>query len=95
MKFITTEQLYDKFKAKHVLQLSDLVKMIEEEFDVSVRIEEHADELDVKGLSEDADVIRQVRASREDRKAGRTYTGEQGLDYLRQQIREFERESNL
>jgi ribosomal protein L7/L12 len=98
MKFITAEQLYDKLKEKRVLQLFDLVKVIEEEFEVSVRVEgNELDDLDVKALAEDPDVIRQIRASREDRKAGRTYTGEEGLEFLRQQIREFEREgqSNL
>jgi ribosomal protein L7/L12 len=98
MKFITAEQLYDRLKEKQVLQLSDLLKVIEEEFDVSILVEEsELVDLDVKALAEDPDVIRQIRVSREDRKVGRTYTGEAGLDFLRQQIREFEREreSNL
>lgn len=96
MKFITAEQLYDKLKKKQVLELSDLVKVIEEEFDVSVRIEsEREEEIDVQSLVKDPDVIRQVRESRQDREAGRTYSGEKGLEYLRQQIRKFERETNL
>lgn len=93
MKFITAEQLYDKFKEKRLVELSDLLKVIEEEFDVSVRVEGgDLDEFDVKALAEDPDVIRQIQDSREDRKAGRTYTGEAGLEFLRQQIRNFERE---
>ncbi|GAX92042.1 hypothetical protein [Effusibacillus lacus] len=47
--------------------------------------------------AEDPDVVSQIEDSREDRKVGRTYSGEAGLEFLRQQIREFEleRESNL
>jgi hypothetical protein len=76
--------------------LYDLVKVIEEEFDVSVRVEsEQEEEIDVKTLAKDPDVIRQVRTSWQDRKAGRTYSGEKGSEYLRQQIREFERKSNV
>lgn len=93
MKFITTEQLFDKFKEKKILELSDFLNLIEEEFDVSLRVEGgNEDNIDVKALAEDPDIIRQVKASREDRKSGRTYTGEKGLEILREKIREIERD---
>ena len=95
MKFITSEQLFDKFKNKDRLQLSDFVQWIEDEFEVNLVVEEPMDDADVRGLAEDKDVIRQIKASREDRKAGRILNQENGLDYLRDRIQEFEREQNL
>lgn len=46
-------------------------------------------------LMDDEDLIRQVQASREDRKLGRVFDKEAGLDYLRDKVNEFEREQNL
>lgn len=59
------------------------------------REHENAQGIDVKALSEDQDLIRQVHKSREDRKAGRVYDQQTGLDYLRLKIEEFEREQKL
>lgn len=55
------------------------------------REREAAQQLDIEELSEDADLIRQVQRSREDRVAGRVYGEQEGLDYLRVKVKEFER----
>lgn len=96
MKFIMKDQLYRKLKNKQVLEMNDLIEIIEGEFNVSVRIEQRdQDEFNVTDLARDPDVIRQMETSHEDMKAGRTYTGQEGLKVLEQAIREYERESNL
>jgi hypothetical protein len=95
MKFITTEQLFEQFKNKDRLQLSDFVQWIEDEFEVNVFIEEPLDDANAKSLAEDPDVIRQIHKSREDRKAGRIFNQENGVEYLRGRIQEFESEQNL
>lgn len=95
MKFMTTEQLYNKFKNKELVQLSDLVQVIEDEFHVNVIIEENEDDIDLKEIAEDPNIVRQVKASREDRKAGRVYEQNDGLEYLRKRTQEFEREQNI
>jgi hypothetical protein len=59
------------------------------------REREAAQKLDIEVLSEDADLIRQVQRSREDRVAGRVYGEQEGLDYLRVKVKEFERGQNL
>lgn len=53
------------------------------------------EQLDVASLAEDADLIRQVEQSREDREHGRIYSKEAGLDYLRSKVEEFEHEQNV
>ncbi|MNY48743.1 hypothetical protein D3C86_1840990 [compost metagenome] len=59
------------------------------------REREAAQQLDIEVLSEDEDLIRQVQKSREDRKAGRVYGQEAGLNYLRTKVEEFERGQSL
>jgi hypothetical protein len=59
------------------------------------REREDAQGIDLKALSEDHDLIRQVQKSREDRKVGRVYDQQTGLDYLRLKVEEFERGQNL
>lgn len=51
--------------------------------------------LDVSLLANDEDLIRQVEASREDRKLGRVFAKEAGLDYLRDKVNAFEHEQDL
>lgn len=53
------------------------------------------EELDVSFLEEDADLIRQVAHSREDRKLGRLYGKEAGLEYLRNKVKDFEHGQNI
>lgn len=51
MKSITTNQLFDKLKHKEMLEMSDLVQVIKDEFNVNVWIEEHNDDgLDIESL---------------------------------------------
>lgn len=50
---------------------------------------------EVSMLADDEDLIRQVQASREDRKLGRVFAKEAGLDYLRDKIKAFEHGQNL
>lgn len=52
-------------------------------------------QLDVASLAEDADLIQQTQLSREDRKHGRIFGKEPGLDYLRSKVKEFEYEQNV
>lgn len=52
-------------------------------------------QLDTASLAEDADLIRQVEQSREDREHGRIYGKESGLDYLRNKVKEFEHGQNV
>ncbi|MCD8510407.1 MAG: hypothetical protein LRY73_11455 [Bacillus sp. (in: Bacteria)] len=46
-------------------------------------------------LSEDKALIDQISASRKDRESGRIYNKEEGLEYLREKVEEFERKQNL
>lgn len=96
MKYITTNQLFDKFKHKEILELSDLVQAIKDEFDVNVWIEEqNADILDIESLAKDDNLIHQIQQSRNDRESGRVFEQQAGLEYLRQKVEEFERGQNV
>jgi hypothetical protein len=59
--------------------MSDLIQVIEEEFEVT----------------KDPIIQRQINESRIDRNLGRTYTGKVGLDFLQQKIQEFSDEKTL
>jgi hypothetical protein len=54
-----------------------------------------AQELNVKEISSDEKLIKQVEQSRMDREAGRVYEQATGLEYLRARLEEFERGQNL
>ncbi len=96
MKYITINQLFDKFKHKEMLELSDLVQIIKDEFDVNVWIEEQNDDsLDIESLAEDANLVYQIQQSRDDRKYGRVFDQKAGLEYLRGKVKEFERGQNV
>ena len=96
MKYITPNQLYDKFKHKEMLDISDLIRVIEDEFDVNVWIEEQiVDSLDIKSLAEDANLFHQIQQSRDDRKSDRVFEQQAGLDYLREKTEVFEREQKV
>lgn len=53
------------------------------------------EQLDDASLAEDAELIRQIGQSREDREHGRIYGKEAGLDYLRNKVKDFEHEQNV
>lgn len=96
MKSITTNQLFDKFKHKEILEVSDLIQVLKDEFNVNVWIEEHNTEgLDMRALAEDTNLSHQIEQSRNDRKNGRVYDHQAGIEYLREKIEEFERGQNV
>lgn len=96
MKSITTNQLFDKFKHKEILEVSDLIQVLKDEFNVNVWIEEHNTEgLDMRALAEDTNLSNQIEQSRNDRKYGRVYDHQAGIEYLRKKIEEFERGQNV
>ena len=96
MKYITTNQLLDKFKHKEILEISDLVQVIKDEFNVNVWVEEQNDDsLDIEFLAEDIDLLHQIEQSRDDRNSGRVYDHQSGIEYLREKIEEFERGKNV
>lgn len=55
------------------------------------REREAAQFLDIEALSEDEDLVRQIKQSREDRNSGRVYDQQAGLNYLREKAGDFER----
>ena len=92
MKYITPNQLFDKFKHKEMLDISDLIQVIEDEYNVNVWIEEQIiDSLDIKSLAEDANLLHQIQQSHDDRKSDRVFEQQAGLAYLRKKTEEFER----
>lgn len=96
MRYITTNQLFDKFKHKEILELSDLIQAIKDEFDVKVWVEEKdSDSLDIEALADDTDLFHQIQQSHDDRKSGRVFDHQSGLEYLRDKIEEFERGQNV
>jgi len=79
-----------------MLDISDLIQVIEDEFDVNVWIEEQiVDSLDIKSLAEDANLFHQIQQSRDDRKSDRVFEQQAGLDYLREKTEVFEREQKV
>lgn len=79
-----------------MLDISDLIQVIEDEFDVNVWIEEQiVDSLDIKSLAEDATLFQQIQQSRDDRKSDRVFEQQAGLDYLREKTEVFEREQKV
>ena len=96
MKSITTNQLFDRFKHKEMLEMSDLIQVLKDEFNVNVWIEEHNENgLDIESLAEDTNLLHQIEQSRDDRKSGRVYGHQEGLEYLREKLEEFERGQNV
>jgi aspartate carbamoyltransferase regulatory subunit len=59
------------------------------------RERETAQYIDVEALSEDVDLIQQIQRSREDRKVDRIYDQQEGLEYLRVKMEDFERGQSL
>ena len=86
MEHMTVDELYDKLKDKPYVEWTDLVRLIEDEFQVSLVVEESPAEEDVEAIANDPDVLRQIRMSQQDRGNGRIYTQEAGLEYLKNKI---------
>lgn len=91
MKHMTVDELYDKLKGKIYVEWTDLVQLIEDEFQVSLVVEESLNDDDIMAIAEDPDVLRQIRMSQQDRENGRVYGQEDGLEYLRERIQGAER----
>jgi len=84
------KRLIDEIPEQDALEVYDFIGYLNMK-----RERADSQQLDVASLAEDADLIRQVEHSREDRKHGRIYAKEAGLDYLRTKIKEFEHEQNV
>lgn len=91
LEHMTIDELYDKLKGKPYVEWTDLVRLIEDEFQVSLVVEESPAEEDVEAIANDPDVLRQIRMSQQDRENGRIYTQEAGLEYLQNRIQGSER----
>lgn len=83
-------------------ELKRLIDLIDEEAATEVydfidylnmkREKEAVGKMDMKGLAQDLELIRQIEESRKDRANGRVYGREQGLNYLRANTRATENE---
>ena len=88
---MTVDELYDKLKGKPYVEWTDLVRLIEDEFQVSLVVEESPAEEDVEAIAHDPDVLRQIQMSQQDHENGRIYTQEAGLEYLQNTLHGAER----
>ncbi|KJS19409.1 MAG: hypothetical protein VR72_18720 [Clostridiaceae bacterium BRH_c20a] len=96
MKFLTVEQLNDKLKNKKILNMSDLIQVIEEEFEVTISVQANEEsKINVEAIAKDSDIIRQIKESKKDRIMDRTYSGEKGLKFLQQKIKDFNNGTKL
>ncbi len=91
MKHMTAEELYNKLKGKVYVEWMDLVQLIEDEFHVSLVVEESTEDEDIMAINEDPDILRQIRMSQQDRKDGRVYGEEDGIKYLRDRMQGADR----
>ena len=91
MKHMTVDELYDKLKGKAYVEWTDLVQLIEDEFQVSLVVEKSPDDDEIISIAGDPDVLRQIRMSQQDREQGRVFGQEDGLKYLRERIQGVER----
>jgi hypothetical protein len=84
------KQMIDQIPEQDAIEVYDFIGYLNMK-----RERSFLEQLDVASLAEDADLIRQVGQSREDRENGRIYAKEAGLEYLRSKVKEFEHEQNL
>ena len=91
MKHMTVDELYDKLKGKTYVEWTDLVQLIEDEFQVSLVVEKSPDDDDIMEIGRDPDVLRQIRMSQQDRENGRIFEQEDGLKYSRERIQNDQR----
>lgn len=94
LEHMTVGEMYDKLKNKPYMDWRDLVRLIEDEFQVRLVVEESPAEEDVEAIANDPDVFRQIRMSQQDRENGRIYTEEAGLEYLQNRVQGSERGSH-
>jgi len=79
------KQMIDQIPEQDALEVYDFVGYLNMK-----RERAELQRLDIAALAEDADLIRQVEQSREDRESQRIFGREAGLDYLRSKVKEFE-----
>lgn len=84
------KQMIDQIPEQDAIEVYDFIGYLNMK-----RERDDLHQLDVASLAEDADLIRQVELSREDREHGRIFGKEAGLDYLRSKVKEFEHEQNV
>ncbi|MBP1966448.1 hypothetical protein [Paenibacillus aceris] len=84
------KRLIDRIPEQDAMEVLDFIGYLNMK-----REREAAQQLDIKALSEDDDVFYMIQKSREDRNAGRVYGEQEGLDYLRIKMKEFERGESL
>ena len=94
---MSSDELHTKIDAKPKWALSDLLHVLEKEFDVELRVVSGSDNdpVGVKGLANDPELRRSLEASREDRRTGRMYSGQAALEMLRKINRENQEGANL
>lgn len=84
------KRMIDEIPEQDALEVFDFIGYLNMK-----REKETLHQVNVESLSKDEDLINQVQKSREDRRNGRIYSKEQGLEYLRCKVEEFERGQNL
>lgn len=84
------KRLIDQMPEQDALQVHNFIEYLGVE-----RENDNQHQLDTSFLEEDADLIRQVEHSRGDRKLGRVYGKEAGLEYLRDKVKDFEHGQNI
>lgn len=82
------KKLIDQIPEQDAVQVYDFIGYL------NMKREKVAQE-DLSFLEEDLDLIQQVQQSREDRKQGRIYEKEAGLEYLQAKVKEFEHGQNI
>ena len=71
------KRMIDQIPKQDALEVYDFIEYLNMK-----REKEALNELEVEYLAKDEELIRQVQKSREDRRNGRIYSKEQGLEYL-------------
>ncbi|RRJ63689.1 hypothetical protein EHV15_12675 [Paenibacillus oralis] len=84
------KRLIDQMPEQDALQVYDFIGFLSLK-----REKDNQHQLDISFLEEDSDLIRQVQHSLEDRKHGRLYGKESGLEYLRAKVKDFEHGQNI
>lgn len=84
------KRMIDRISEQDALEVYDFIGYLNMK-----REREAPHQIEVDSLIEDMDLVRQIQKSQEDRRSGRIYTGEHGLEYLRRKVEEFENGQSL
>ncbi|WML52382.1 hypothetical protein RCG17_23865 [Neobacillus sp. PS3-12] len=77
------KRMIDQIPEQDALEVYDFIEYLNIK-----REKEELNKMEVEHLAKDEALIRQVQKSREDRRNGRIYSKEQGLEYLRKSFEE-------